>query len=198
MSRIKIYAGQIQNLTDARYFAAAGADYMGFCCDLSSDYYCPADKIRMILEWVEGPEAVLAFKDPVSADTIADLTHMTESTFLHLGIMNAGLPLTDVSVFQDIIIDDISDFVGDPNKYYILKSEFSFSDFTPAIMENMTFITSHYNCFIDFGYKTDELQNILSTYRIFGLLLNGSPEEKTGLKSYAQLDEILDLIEYKC
>lgn len=50
----KVIATQITNLTDARYFAARGIDYLLFDLDKIS-----LQQILEIKEWVEGPEMLL-------------------------------------------------------------------------------------------------------------------------------------------
>ncbi len=54
----RVIAADITNLTDARYFAARGIDYLMF--DLSK---ISLDKILEIKEWVEGPAVVLLIDD---------------------------------------------------------------------------------------------------------------------------------------
>jgi len=54
----RVIAANITNLTDARYFAARGVDYLMF--DVSS---LGLDKIIEIKEWVEGPDHILSFDD---------------------------------------------------------------------------------------------------------------------------------------
>jgi len=52
----KVIATDVTNLTDARYFAARGVDYLLF--NMST---LPIDKALEIKEWVEGPELLLLF-----------------------------------------------------------------------------------------------------------------------------------------
>jgi len=54
----RVIAADITNLTDARYFAARGVDYLMF--NLSR---LPLDKLLEIIEWVEGPSALLLVDD---------------------------------------------------------------------------------------------------------------------------------------
>ena len=54
----RVIAADITNLTDARYFAARGVDYLMF--DLNQ---LPLDKLLEIKEWVEGPSAILLVDD---------------------------------------------------------------------------------------------------------------------------------------
>ena len=53
-----IIATQVTNLTDARYFAARGIEYLLFDMDESS-----IDTILEIKEWVEGPKILLLCSD---------------------------------------------------------------------------------------------------------------------------------------
>ncbi len=50
----RVIAADIANLTDARYFAARGVDYLMF--DLS---HITLERLLEIKEWVEGPAAIL-------------------------------------------------------------------------------------------------------------------------------------------
>lgn len=52
----KVIATQITNLTDARYFAARGVDYLLFDMSITS-----IEKALEIKEWVEGPDILLLF-----------------------------------------------------------------------------------------------------------------------------------------
>jgi len=55
----KVIVQNITNLTDARYFAAWGVDYLSFNMNAESEYYLPWEKISEIIEWVEGPGALI-------------------------------------------------------------------------------------------------------------------------------------------
>lgn len=58
MLRLKIAVLSINNLTDARYFAAYGVDYLGFDLNPESEDFLGYDKIKEIVEWVEGPKTL--------------------------------------------------------------------------------------------------------------------------------------------
>lgn len=59
MTRVKICG--ITTLEDARYCAAAGADYLGFIQYPESPRFVEPALAREIIEWVYGPEAVAVF-----------------------------------------------------------------------------------------------------------------------------------------
>ena len=60
-TRIKICG--LTRLEDARYCAAAGADYLGFVFAEESPRCVDADLARDIVGWVYGPSTVGVFKD---------------------------------------------------------------------------------------------------------------------------------------
>ncbi len=74
---VKIKLGNVTNLSDARFAAAAGIDYMGFCFDPQSVSYIPPVKAKEIIDWTTGcfvvaefgnqtmKEAASVTKDPV-------------------------------------------------------------------------------------------------------------------------------------
>lgn len=56
------------NLADARYCAAAGADYLGFILHEPSPRYIDPDKAKQIIEWIEGPRSVGVFVNAKADD----------------------------------------------------------------------------------------------------------------------------------
>lgn len=62
----------ITNLADARFAAAAGADYLGFIQYAGSPRYVDASAVAEIIEWVFGPRTVGVFVD-------ADAEHINET-----------------------------------------------------------------------------------------------------------------------
>ena len=59
----------ITRLEDARFCAAAGADYLGFIQHEKSPRYVDPDRAKQIIDWVHGPQAVGVFVN-ASADTV--------------------------------------------------------------------------------------------------------------------------------
>ena len=57
----QIKASQITNLTDARYFAAWGVEWLGFGLESGQDYFVTTAQMAAIKEWVEGPKMVGEF-----------------------------------------------------------------------------------------------------------------------------------------
>ncbi len=58
---MKIKANSIQNLTDARYFAAWNVTWMGFSLEPGSEQYCAPQDVQEIKGWLVGPQFVGEF-----------------------------------------------------------------------------------------------------------------------------------------
>jgi len=54
-------AAAVANLTDARYFAALGVDYMGFALEPGAEGHISPMELAAFREWIEGPALVGEF-----------------------------------------------------------------------------------------------------------------------------------------
>lgn len=72
--RPKLKICGLTRLEDARYCAAAGADYLGFIQYEASPRYVSPERVKEIVDWIHGPEAVGVFVDAGADDVnrIAD------------------------------------------------------------------------------------------------------------------------------
>ena len=80
MLKIKVKAGFITNLTDARYFAAREVEWLGFPIGNGDGMIAPM-QVKAIAEWVDGvkivgefsfatPEEILALSEQVGLDAV--------------------------------------------------------------------------------------------------------------------------------
>ena len=73
MLKLKVAALSITNLTDARYFAAYGVDFLGFVLDPEDGEFIGFDRIKEIVEWVEGPKILAQVKTEMGVDAFQDV-----------------------------------------------------------------------------------------------------------------------------
>ena len=151
----KVIASHVTNLTDARYFAARGVDYLLFDLDDTS-----IEQILEIKEWVEGPEILILF----SYDSI----HLKDEALIKIdpkGISGkdaiTGTELVHLAAHVTIFDWAETKITLDQIEFFMISDPSELSKLSPEC----------------------------------GIVLKGSTEEKIGLKSYDQLDEILDLAE---
>lgn len=172
---IKIFANNINHLTDARYFAAWGATWM--CYNISS---LTITEIAAIREWVEGPKHIINIIGIEPSESAAMLTneaidgYLTDSASDHDRVQSL-LP-RDVEAF---IINGSADTAStihqtSPSAEGNFQGKLCDVDGTPA--EVVAFIERH---------------------NPSAIVLAGSEEEEVGVKSFDELDEILELLEEK-
>ena len=70
MSKLVIKASEITNLTDARYFSAWGADYLGFNLVEGTDSFIEPIQLNAIKEWLSGPKIIAELGSMADKDSI--------------------------------------------------------------------------------------------------------------------------------
>jgi len=85
MSRIPIKVSGISSLTDARYCAGMGVQYLSICFDESGNTIMDPNAFQAIRAWIEGVEWMGEFsgKDPVLLQQIADTWHISSWIIKH-------------------------------------------------------------------------------------------------------------------
>jgi phosphoribosylanthranilate isomerase len=179
--QVKIIASGIINLTDARYFAAMGVDWMGF--DMRMDSPLTITHVVSFANWIEGPDFFLDVRSR-SIDQIGEM----------LGYFPAGGLLTDKEIslpnFAGKMImspakeerpDNLQDtIIIDDKQWRHMVSEGIF-DSVAEIWIKIANVTQYRNL-------KAEMDNLS------GIVVTGGDEQAVGLKSYDDLDELFDLI----
>lgn len=172
-----IIAQNITNLTDARYFAAWGVSYVSFNSISDSPYYMTEDKIREIKEWLEGPKCLIECRT-LEFDELAD--------GLILDNMYSSLPLSKESFFRI----DITEFMkGLPDGHYIITPESD--NQLEEVLRKLKKMSTGLNIYIDIAHLS--IQN-LRIPKDIGIVVQGGDEEKPGVKSYEDLDELYEIL----
>jgi phosphoribosylanthranilate isomerase len=196
MLKTKIIASQITNLTDARYFAAWGVDYMGFCMDEDSENSISPSKVKEIKSWVEGPQFFGEFHTTKSKDYIEFMAKEAELDTVLLG-HNIDHPsihaLENLRLFQEVNwSEEIIKF--DHAEIVIWRTEQEWEDMAATDISFLRAIVQKTQLYLDLPFQTKSLDDILRKINPAGLLVRGSAEEKVGYKSYHDLDEFFEAL----
>ena len=172
-----IIAQNITNLTDARYFAAWGIDYVSFNMIPGSPYEMSAEKINEIKDWLEGPE-VLIETQALEFDELGD--------GLILDSIYSSMPLSQEVFFRTSSEELIK---GLPSGKYIIKPA------TESELKKLCAIKSSelqgLSVYLDIS---DISISSINDIGHFGLVVQGGDEEKPGVKSFDDLDALYDLL----
>lgn len=160
----------VTNLSDARYFAAWGVDYLGFNRKKDSPYYIEEAQLMEMKEWVSGPQVLIESNTLEYADNfdgqILDLSY-------------ASLPINKLSLFRT----EINIVIAEQREgKFIVPYEVSLS-------QKLSEVALNTEIFVDVNdiplEQIKKLENV-------GLVIQGGEEEKVGFKDFDELDQLFE------
>jgi len=207
--KIKVKANSITNLTDARYFAAREVTWMGFCLDPASDDYVAPQKVSAICGWLDSVKFVGEF--PLT-DAV-EVLEMAEHLNLHAVQVHRFTEPDDLNelqrripVIQEVVLaadedpgallDWMNNRAGTVEAFLLDfgKNRIGWSE-NPGWQEWLKTACNNHPVILNMDFSTDALPEILNTLPLHGLAVHGGEEEKTGIKSFDELDSLLEFLE---
>jgi phosphoribosylanthranilate isomerase len=209
---MKIKASHITNLTDARYFAARDVQWLSFDFrEKSSDYIDPM-KARAMFEWVEGPIIVGEF-DHMTGDEIRFYTEGWGLKAIQVGMFSdieVVKSLDGVPVIKEIWIEPFTNSTVlektlkafspyvDTFQLNFKKGKINWQDLHNAeailSIEDLEALCQNYKIIVDIDFDTADLAE-MKNYPLSGLNLKGGTEERIGVKTFDELDDIFDAMD---
>lgn len=178
MHKPKIFLSKVTNLSDARYFAAAGVDFMSF----SLDGDITESAISEIVSWVEGP----IFVGELSMDHDTEyINYLIEKLKLSYVLNSNSLSKFNVQNIVKTIF---------PNEASLGLSEILYSKISIEELANIS-TTLLSKTIIETEFSNNDLVEIIEKYGPYGLAIQGGDEEKVGFKSYEDWDEFFEILE---
>jgi len=215
MLKTKVKAARINNLTDARYFAAWYTEWLGFCCDTTDADYVTPELLHAIRDWVEGPQIVGEF-GAQDAIYIREAVDFLKLDAVQVGFFYDEMKLEDLSglnVMREVVIDP-NEQIDLPNTLQRLSPhvqcfllEFSKNNITWDDIKNtkktnhfydvntLQTLCSNYPILLSINVKGESVDELLEMLKPQGLNVFGGTEEKVGFKSFDELDELFEALE---
>jgi len=187
--KTKVKAGNITNLSDARYCAGMGVDWLGF----------PADSIdpktfAEITGWVTGPQFVLELSAGAIPESLSEYAvdiiqvnyqHLQKSILFNHQLI-AALSLTDWNLAKAEIIKN-----KDRIQHILLLN---LTGNKKEDVNILTEIATYTDVLISLEACPYSLHEILD-FPIAGINIAGNSELKPGLKDYTELADVLEQLE---
>ena len=118
----------------------------------------------------------------------------------------SNLQLNDALLIKEIVIEKETDYYdlrtslesdsANVDAFLLNYSKNNLSWSSIASKQNaLKDICNRFKIILSIDFEIDQLNEILETLQIHGLNLTGGEEEKVGLKSFDELDQILDALE---
>lgn len=209
---IQVKASGITHLTDARYFAAKGVTWMGYCLDPASDQFIPPAKMQAIREWVDGVLTVgeMGF---ASGDELLDAvaTHRLDAIQVNMWVEPADLePLQGrADIFREVVVLRDSDPAGLQKEilrmnHLVNATVLSFAphgitwadirEEKPFGPDALRQLCSESPVLLDIDVAPADMPELLAAVQPYGWVARGGEEERVGVKTYDDLDEIFEVL----
>ena len=200
-----IKASRINNLTDARYFAAKDVQFLGFNLEAGTPGYLDPMYMRAIREWVEGPLIVGEFSQaPVAEVREAaaffglDAVQVTADYLPELSVLEGLTVLLAVEADQEAadletLFRQAARYVTHFVVHFSAKNDLATS--TQSQMDLWKDRCNQYSILLHWDGSAAELSTLLTALQPAGLSLTGGGEEQVGVKSFEEVEEIFDWLE---
>lgn len=197
----------VTRLEDARYCAAAGADYLGFVQHAESPRYIPPSAAREIIDWVYGPKTVGVFVNRTAAEindsveeagfSIAQL-HGDESPDVcgdvNVPVIKAvriggGVSAADVGAFIQLY-RDVADYVL-LDAYVDGLWGGSGAVFDWDLVRSLP---DDVLVFLAGGIRASNVEEAVRRVAPFGVDVSSGLESSPGIKDFEKVDDFFDIV----
>ncbi len=185
-----VKAGNITNLSDARYCAAMGVEIMGFPLGKLGPFSLDIQKIKEMTGWLSGVKIALELtKETFDLTYLQEAIEILKPDYLQVPIEMAD-ELTKITSIPLILETDKIREVVNSNDILLLSGRIENNDATL-----ISFCKNNNVLFSGESIDTTSVLEILKTYNPFGIELKGGDEISPGLKSFDELADIFELLE---
>ena len=199
MLRTLVKISNITNLSDARYCAGMGVEWLGFSMDDAS-----FEKYREIRGWVSGVQVV----GETESDDVAQITALSQQflpDYLQVTVPEIlpslsllGLPLMlriDVaSQSADEVAATLTNYRA-AVEYFLLESSDPFARLDDAMLAWLDKLALRYPILLGFGLREDTVAEVLDRVSVQGIALRGGDELRPGYKDFGQMMDLLERLD---
>ncbi|PSJ76660.1 hypothetical protein C7N43_12475 [Sphingobacteriales bacterium UPWRP_1] len=208
--KVRVKVNSINNLSDARYFATF-AEWAGFNFNPADPNCLPLATARQLMGWLSGPRMVGEFDDaPVeminqtaealNLDTIQTdvdlpvelLAPQISAVIRRVNIMPATLPQQLTALLEKNAAHTawfLLNFTAAGLGWNDLQQH---SLFTPAYLKSLC---ADYNILLQLPFTPQNILQVLAAIQPAGIALNSGQEIKTGIRSFDDVADMIELLE---
>jgi phosphoribosylanthranilate isomerase len=199
-------ATAVTNLTDARYFAAKDVAYLGFNLEEGTEGYLDPMYMKAIREWVTGPRIVGEFSRQPLAHVAAAASFFELDT-VQLSAENHLAELPSLAQLDVILhVDGRLDMTSIQKIFHNAQPFVSCFLIDFSLVNNwesaMYLHKDAWNVLFDLqptllqaNVTPGQLAPLFQQLRLAGLSIVGGEEERVGVKSFDQIEELLESLE---
>ena len=191
-----IYIRDVNNLSDARYCAAMGADLIGFRLDPSKEESLSPAKCKEIAGWISGVKIVGEF----GSASQGEIREFTTSINVDYILAESGSNLKNLGALEKPLIIQTTMEAwksGSPAginqynaAYLLLTSESNLTKIPKAEDLNINLPV-----ILGFGITAQNVAALSGDSGFEGISLTGGSEERPGYKDYDEMADILEALQ---
>ncbi|MBO9636611.1 MAG: N-(5'-phosphoribosyl)anthranilate isomerase [Siphonobacter aquaeclarae] len=181
----------VTNLSDARYCAGMGVEWLGFSMDTLS-----LEKFQEIRGWLAGVSIV---GETISADfsAIRELVERYQPDVVQI-IHPELLPAAKTLGLPVILRIDLADGLPaspDGADYYLIDHSDPFAHLDVPTLNYLDPFAFRYPTLIGFGLNVMNVKEVLKQIPFKGIALTGGEETRPGYKDFGEMMDMLELLE---
>lgn len=185
---MQLKVSSISNLTDARFFSAIGAHYLGFCFDVLNGHNISIAKAKEIISWLHEPVILGEFGLHQSKEEIEFIAKEMELNEIQIPFLHQEKAALNFEKF--LVIDELpTSNLQQSSDYFVLKCRADALDNT--ILKH--FIENN-KVFIETDFNKENILPIVETLKPYGIQITCKKEEKAGLSFVDEYAELLEII----
>jgi len=193
MLKTKVILSSVTNLSDARYAAGMGVDYIGYSINPESSSYVTLEQAKMISNWLSGvsfigdiDNALIVNRDDYATD------YIQTNNFELIDELEEPIVTIDLEAWQDEAFVALLEELSKKVSFFILKMP---ADQLTNLKPQLTKICGKVPVFISTDFDAQNIEVVVNEINPRGIVLYGSNEVKPGFSSYDGIADILELLE---
>ncbi|MCF6352537.1 MAG: hypothetical protein L3J06_05970 [Cyclobacteriaceae bacterium] len=186
--KLSVKIGDVTNLSDARYAAGMGVDYIGFNIDTTTDYFVNASTFKQIVNWVSGVGIIGEVGNNLPADEDFP-PYLTETT-------------NPLLVNDNVVFSIDGTFLPPSQLETIIKSNtalFYVIEISPEQIKTdsnaLARLCLKYPVYLSSTFNEALLEQIVTSIKPRGIEIKGGHEDQPGFKDYEGIADVLEWLE---
>ncbi|MFN8296593.1 MAG: hypothetical protein U0T69_10380 [Chitinophagales bacterium] len=186
---MKLKVASITNLTDARFFSAIGAHYLGFCFDALNEKNISIPKAKEIVQWLHDPVIVGEFGSHQSKEEIEFIAKEMKLDEIQIPFSHGQKD--ELSFDKFLMLDKI--LTIDDSKQSTDFFVISIDESNLADASLKTFISNN-KVFIEADFNKENILSFTEILKPYGIQITCEKEEKPGFSFVDEYAETLEII----
>lgn len=195
---MQLKISSITNLTDARFFSAMGAHYLGFCLDVLNENNIAIPKAKEIINWLHEPVIVGEFGMHQSQEEIEYIAKELSMSDIQIPFEHPEKRELDFDKFLNIDLNSITDGLRSTD-FFVIKItnklleqvQHNTTNADDSIVSLRHFIASN-RVFIETDFTKEDILPTIQDLHPYGIQISCKPEEKSGLSAVDEYAAILE------